>query len=203
MAPVLEVRPGAELGPPPSQPNNQAYRAEWQDTSRSRTGADQVRNGMAGHERRPVRREPPRGRGRLGRDPQRLLLLLGAQGWYEQAAAMASAYNDWQIEHWLDQEPRLRGSVHVVAHDPSRRRARSTVSAGHPQIVQVFLPVVTDRQYGDPMYHPIYEAAVRNDLVARPPFRHEDARPCSAGCATSSSGIRSPRRLLRSRRSSA
>ena len=34
------------------------------------------------------------------------------QGWYEQAAAMASAYNDWQIEHWLEEEPRLRGSVH-------------------------------------------------------------------------------------------
>ena len=40
-------------------------------------------------------------------------------GNYEFAQALASAYNDWQIETWLDPEPRLRGSIHVCAQDPA------------------------------------------------------------------------------------
>jgi predicted TIM-barrel fold metal-dependent hydrolase len=87
------------------------------------------------------------------------------RGEYEFAQALASAYNDWQIEHWLEKEPRLFGSVHVVAHDPEAAAREIDRVAEHPQVVQVFLPTVTDRQYGDPHYRPIFEAAVRNDLV--------------------------------------
>ena len=78
--------------------------------------------------------------------------------------AAAAAYNDWQIEHWLERDDRLRGSVHVVAHDPRAAAREIDRVAEHPQIVQVFLPLVTDRQYGDPFYRPIFEAAVRNQL---------------------------------------
>jgi predicted TIM-barrel fold metal-dependent hydrolase len=85
-------------------------------------------------------------------------------GW-EYATALASAYNDWQVEHWLEKEPRLRGSVHVVANDPVVAAREIDRVAAHPQIVQVFLPLATDREYGDPFYRPIYEAAVRNGLV--------------------------------------
>lgn len=84
---------------------------------------------------------------------------------WEYASALARAYNDWQIEHWLEREPRLRGSVHIVAQDPVAAAREIDRVAAHPQIVQVFLPLVTDRQYGDPFYRPIYEAAVRNGLV--------------------------------------
>jgi predicted TIM-barrel fold metal-dependent hydrolase len=87
------------------------------------------------------------------------------RGHFELATALASAYNDWQIEHWLQPERRLLGSVHVVAHDPQRAAREIDRVAEHPQIVQVFLPTVSDRQYGDPYYWPIYEAAVRNGLV--------------------------------------
>jgi predicted TIM-barrel fold metal-dependent hydrolase len=87
------------------------------------------------------------------------------RGQYEFTAALAAAYNDWQIEHWLDKEPRLFGSVHVVADDPAAAAREIDRVAAHPQIVQVFLPTVADRQYGDPAYRPIFEAAVRNDLV--------------------------------------
>lgn len=85
--------------------------------------------------------------------------------WYEFSAALAAAYNDWQIEHWLDKEPRLRGSVNVVVHDPKVAAAEIDRVGSHPQMVQVMLPVVVDRMYGDPMYRPIYEAAVRNGLT--------------------------------------
>jgi predicted TIM-barrel fold metal-dependent hydrolase len=86
-------------------------------------------------------------------------------GNFELARALASAYNDWQIDNFLEKEPRLRGSVHVVAEDPEEAAREIDRVAEHPQIVQVFLPTVTDRQYGDPRYRPIFEAAVRNDLV--------------------------------------
>lgn len=86
-------------------------------------------------------------------------------GNYGFAKAMASAYNDWQIDTWLDKEPRLRGSVHVVTHDPQDAAREIDRVAQHPQIVQVHLPLTVERQYGDPFYRPIFEAAVRNGLV--------------------------------------
>lgn len=84
---------------------------------------------------------------------------------FEFAQALASAYNDWQIEHWLDKEPRLRGSIQVIAHEPAAAAREIDRVAEHPQFVQVFLPSVADRQYGDPFYRPIFEAALRNDLT--------------------------------------
>jgi predicted TIM-barrel fold metal-dependent hydrolase len=82
----------------------------------------------------------------------------------EAACAVARAYNDWQIEHWLNFDKRLRGSVHIVADDPEEAAKEIDRVAKHSQIVQVRLPTVTNRQYGDPRYRPIYEAAIRNDL---------------------------------------
>lgn len=86
-------------------------------------------------------------------------------GNYEFAGALASAYNDWQIEEWLEKEPRLRGSIHIVAHDPAAAVREIDRAGEHPQMVQVHLPLATDRQYGDPFYRPIFEAAVRNGLA--------------------------------------
>ncbi len=86
-------------------------------------------------------------------------------GWYEFATALASAYNDWQIATWLERDPRLRGSVHIVPHDPSAAVREIDRVGPHPQMVQVFLPVVSDRQWGDPMYRPIFAAAARHGLL--------------------------------------
>jgi uncharacterized protein len=83
---------------------------------------------------------------------------------YEFAAAAASAYNNWQIAEWLDKEPRLRGTIHVVAEDADAAVREIERLADHPQMVQIFLPSVTDRQYGHPHFHPIYEAAQRHNL---------------------------------------
>lgn len=86
-------------------------------------------------------------------------------GQYEFMAAIAKAYNDWQVEHWLDREPRLRGSIHIVAHDPAVAAREIDRMAENRQAVQVFLPAVNNREYGDPMYRPIFEAAVRHGLA--------------------------------------
>ena len=63
------------------------------------------------------------------------------------------------------EDERLRGSVHVVTHMPEEAAREIDRVAEHPQIVQVFLPLLTTREYGDPMYRPIFEAAERNGLA--------------------------------------
>jgi uncharacterized protein len=81
------------------------------------------------------------------------------------AAALAEAYNRYQVAEWLDREPRLCGSVHVAAQDPQRAAREIDRVSEHPRIVQVILPLATDRQWGDPFHRPIWEAAVRNGLA--------------------------------------
>lgn len=87
------------------------------------------------------------------------------EGWFELASALASAYNDWQIENFLEKEPRLRGSVHFAVHDPQEAAREIDRVAAHPQIVQAFLPVESIHRWGDPVYRPIFEAAARNQLA--------------------------------------
>jgi predicted TIM-barrel fold metal-dependent hydrolase len=97
----------------------------------------------------------------------------------EFVSALASAYNDWQIDKWLDVEPRLRGSVHVTLDDPIASAREIDRVAAHPQIVQVFLPTLTNTRYGDPRYRPIFEAAVRNNLVVS--FHHGGSTETAIG----------------------
>jgi predicted TIM-barrel fold metal-dependent hydrolase len=86
------------------------------------------------------------------------------------AVALAKAYNDWQIAEWLDPEPRLCGSVHVAAQEPEHAAEEIDRAAEHPRLVQVILPLSSTRQFGDPVYRPIWEAAVRNRLAVA--FHH-------------------------------
>jgi predicted TIM-barrel fold metal-dependent hydrolase len=87
------------------------------------------------------------------------------QGHYEFMTALASAYNDWQIATWLDREPRLYGSIHVVANDPAAAAREIDRLGDRPQMVQVFLPLDNDWEYGDPIYRPIFAAAARHQLA--------------------------------------
>lgn len=85
-------------------------------------------------------------------------------GWYEMATALARAYNDWEIENWLDCDDRLYGSVHISAHDPQLAVREIDRVGPHPKMVQVLLPM-DDILWGDPYYHPIFEAAQRHRLA--------------------------------------
>src|SRR4051812_16817950 len=87
----------------------------------------------------------------------------------EFAAALASAYNDLQVEQFLERDDALRGSVQVGA-DPALATREIDRIGSHPQVVQVSLPLIAEKQWGDPVYRPIFEAAVRNDLVVA--FHH-------------------------------
>lgn len=80
------------------------------------------------------------------------------------AQALASAYNDWLIEEWLPHDPRLRGSLVVAPQDPVSAAAEVRRRGGHPGIVQVLVSSGAQRPYGDPFYHPLWEACAELDL---------------------------------------
>lgn len=81
------------------------------------------------------------------------------------AAAVARSVNDWLIDEWLDKDPRLAGSLVVPARDPEAAAREIDRVGGHPGFVQVLMPIRSEQLYGQRIYHPIYEAVTRNDLV--------------------------------------
>lgn len=81
------------------------------------------------------------------------------------AAALASAVNDWQLEHWLKRDDRLRGSIVVPIQDPDLASAEIDRVGHLAEFVQISLPVHSEALYGSRRFYPVYEAAVRHDLV--------------------------------------
>jgi predicted TIM-barrel fold metal-dependent hydrolase len=93
------------------------------------------------------------------------------------AATMSAAINDWTIHEWLEQEPRLRGSILVPSRVPEMAAKEIDRVGGHPGVVQVFLPVVSEAPYGHRRYWPIFEAATRRDLVVSLQFGGAPGNP--------------------------
>lgn len=83
----------------------------------------------------------------------------------ELAVALATAVNRWQVEEWLEQDARLRASIVVPSQNPALAAAEIERWGDHPGFVQVILPVRSEAPYGNRRYDPIFEAAVRHDLV--------------------------------------
>lgn len=81
------------------------------------------------------------------------------------AADLATAANRWQIDNWLEPEPRLRGSLVVPSQTPVRAAEEIHRFGNHPQFVQIVLPVRSYIPYGNRYYDPLYAAAVEQDLV--------------------------------------
>jgi predicted TIM-barrel fold metal-dependent hydrolase len=98
----------------------------------------------------------------------------------DSAAAMASAVNDWQVAEWLDKEPRLRASIVVPRQQPALAAQEIDRVAGDRRFVQVLLPVRSERPYGNRIYQPIFEAAVRHDLVVGLHFGGAPGNPPTA-----------------------
>ena len=82
------------------------------------------------------------------------------------AVAFASAVNDWQIAEWLDKEPRLKASIVVPIQVPDLAIREIERVASHPGFVQVALPIRTQHPLGSRIYHGVWEAIARNNLVA-------------------------------------
>jgi uncharacterized protein len=72
--------------------------------------------------------------------------------------AMAIAWNDWQIAHWLDFDPRYLGSVCVNMNDPQAAAAEIRRVGKHKQMVTVVVCGESADLYGHRRYWPVYEA---------------------------------------------
>jgi predicted TIM-barrel fold metal-dependent hydrolase len=81
------------------------------------------------------------------------------------AAALASAYNDYTRDHWLDKDSRLRGSINIPKQHPTLAAKEIDRVAADRRFVQVLVPGGAEKPYGNPIYEPIFEACVRHNLV--------------------------------------
>lgn len=91
------------------------------------------------------------------------VLGLGALADADAAAAVASAFNEWLDEQWLQTDRRFRGALVVAPQDAEQAAAEIDRMADRAGIVQVFLPLMNVLM-GDRHYYPIFEAAERHGL---------------------------------------
>jgi predicted TIM-barrel fold metal-dependent hydrolase len=91
------------------------------------------------------------------------VLTLGGLPDVDMSAALASAYNDWQRNTWLEADPRYWGSIVVTSGDPGKAAAEIHRMAADERFVQVFLNH-HGMAIGNRHYYPIYEAAVEHGL---------------------------------------
>ncbi|MEM7131862.1 MAG: amidohydrolase family protein [Chloroflexota bacterium] len=92
------------------------------------------------------------------------LMGAGGQTNLEYGAALSQALNDWQIEEWVEKEPRLRASIIIPYEDADLSVAEIERCAQHPGFVQILLIVRTKEPLGRRKYHKIYEVAERHNL---------------------------------------
>ncbi len=88
----------------------------------------------------------------------------GQQRASEFAIALATALNEWQVAHWLDQNTRLRAALIVPHEDGDEAAAEIERCARDKRFVQVLLPVRTREPFGRRKYWKLYEAAERNGM---------------------------------------
>ncbi len=81
------------------------------------------------------------------------------------AATLARSYNQWLLEHWLREDPTLRGALVVAPQDPEAGAADIRRHAGRREFVCVYLPASGVRPlYGHRQYDVVYEAALEAGL---------------------------------------
>lgn len=83
----------------------------------------------------------------------------------DHAAGLARAVNDWQVAEWLSADPRLRASIVVPSRLPELAADEIERVGDHPGFVQVGLPARSHHPYGSRLYHPMWRAIERHDLV--------------------------------------
>jgi len=98
----------------------------------------------------------------------------------EYGTALARAVNEWQVEHWLEPEPRLRASITVAYETPDLAAGEIERAARHPGFVQVLLFPRTREPLGRRRYWPLYEAAVAAGLPIGIHFASTTAAPTTA-----------------------
>jgi uncharacterized protein len=92
--------------------------------------------------------------------------LLGLGGIADPAVAtvLASAYNEWMCEQWLQVDNRFRGAILVPPQNIEAAVAEINRMANRPGIASVFVPLYGVAM-GDRRYWPIYRAAREHQLT--------------------------------------
>lgn len=80
------------------------------------------------------------------------------------AAALARAYNDWMIEHWLEKDDRLKGAAIIPVQDPKQAAKELERIGSHPDIVGALVPNGAMFPYGQRFYDPVFDACVNLDI---------------------------------------
>lgn len=80
------------------------------------------------------------------------------------ADALVRAYNDYQIDWWLPRDDRFWGSIVIAPQAPHLAAQEIRRLGAHPRMVQVLASHGSIKPYGDPFYHPIYEACAEMGL---------------------------------------
>lgn len=92
------------------------------------------------------------------------MLTIGAYPQADHATALASAYNDWIEEHWLESDSRYRGTIVVATQDPAAAAAEVRRCAERSDRWVGVMLSLQNRMMGDPYYHPVYAEAERQGL---------------------------------------
>jgi predicted TIM-barrel fold metal-dependent hydrolase len=80
------------------------------------------------------------------------------------ASSMASAYNQWTAEKWLNADSRFKGSIIIAPQDPKEAAKEIDRWASNPNFIQVQMGGAAKMPYGDRYFDPIFEACERNSL---------------------------------------
>lgn len=78
--------------------------------------------------------------------------------------ALVSAYNDWLLEKWVRPYDCFKGSIHLAPQDPEAAAKEIRRLGADVGMVQVLMASAARIPYGNPIYWPIYRAAVDYDL---------------------------------------
>lgn len=95
------------------------------------------------------------------------------------AGALAHAYNELLIHHWLDREPRLRGAILVAVQNPQAAAKEIRWAAQHPGMVEVLVSNGARLPYGQRYYDPIFEVCDELGLPFALHTGSEDVGICS------------------------
>lgn len=101
--------------------------------------------------------------------------LVNASPYAAEAAVLASAYNNYFADEWLEKDRRFRLAMVVAPQDPRAAAKEINRFADRPGVVGVWVPLL-NILLGNVHYHPIFEAALENDL---PVIVHPVASACN------------------------
>ncbi|WP_180899994.1 amidohydrolase family protein [Martelella soudanensis] len=82
----------------------------------------------------------------------------------ELSAAVCSAVNDWQVDKWLADEPRLKGGISIAQEDGDAAIREIEARVGDKRFAQLQFVPRSLEPAGRKRYWPIYEIAEAHDL---------------------------------------